>query len=85
MKRSQNFYKISEGHRSIKPHIKPLCVRREKPTHLMGEQSRGFRESKAIISEVRGKPRLLFLKAREVFQEIMGGDFQLRWHGKVTF
>lgn len=51
----------------------------------MGEQSRGFRESKAIIREVRGKPRLLFLKAREGFQEIMGGDFQLRWYDKVTF
>jgi len=38
----------------------------------MGEQSRGFRESKAIIREVRGKPRLLVLKAREGFQEIMG-------------
>lgn len=48
-----------------------MCKERE-PTHLMGEQSRGFRESKAIISEVRGKPRLLFLKAREGFQENNG-------------
>lgn len=27
----------------------------------------------------------MFLKAEEEFQEIRGGDFQLRWYGKVTF
>lgn len=52
-----------------------------------GWTEKGDSERKRQSSDRREKnqKRVMFLKAEEEFQEIRGGDFQLRWYGKVTF